>query len=112
MTKLITTLTQWIFQKLGIFILVLTILLTGAWLKSEWEKLSAEKQEIQKKEHLVAGLKLDLRRIGEEVSTNRKAWEGQRGKIQERLSAEIVQIDKQIKEVGASWGKALENLEI
>ncbi len=60
MTSLIARTLAWLTRKLGLLVIIVAILVAGAWLKSERDSLAVEKQSIADREALLASWKTEL----------------------------------------------------
>jgi uncharacterized protein (AIM24 family) len=111
MAKLIAIVSRWVIQKLAILIVILAILLIGAWLRMEWTRLTQDKEAIAKKEEILAGLKTAQTALDAEMAPKLTEWaEFRRSKIA-NAKADLARLDDEILKKGEEWSKKLKEFD-
>jgi hypothetical protein len=81
---------QWILRKLGLLVVIIAILLAGAWLKTEWDQHRAAQDTLAQQEALLEGLRADLQSIEVAIAADQAEW---RRKSAERMRALWLELD-------------------
>lgn len=75
MTELLATVLRWITRKFAVFLLILVVLVAGAWLRNQWSLLERKLGEIRQKEDIAANLREELARIDHSIKEQGAAFE-------------------------------------
>ncbi len=108
MPSLIAIVVKWIIQKLGLLLIILCVLLIGAWLRKEWNELETLNREITQQEQVLSGLRADLERIEFSIEADTEQWRQQAALATQALAAELRTANARIAEVEGEWRVALE----
>ena len=65
---------RWLLGKLGLLLVILALLLAGAWLKSEWEQHRAARGVLEQQEAVLDGLRADLQSIEVAIAADQAEW--------------------------------------
>jgi len=74
MTRLIAAALRWILGKLGLLVVILAILLAGAWLKAEWEQHRATQAALEQQDAVLDGLRADLQSLEVVIAADQAEW--------------------------------------
>jgi hypothetical protein len=74
MPQLIATVLKWVLGKLGLLVVILAILLVGAWLKAEWDQHRATQGALEQQEAVLDGLRADLQSIEVAIAADQAEW--------------------------------------
>ncbi len=106
MTQLITAVLRWTANKLGAFLLVLSVLVAGAWVKSEFDRLQALKAQVPTIEARLAALQADLAETRGAIAAEQAAFAARQAVQQKKLEQDIAAIEARLSTVGAAWAEA------
>ncbi len=107
MTKLFATILKWLTHKLGLLLLILVVLLVGAWLKDEWQQLSALRGEIERQQTLLATLRADLAAIDDAIAADTAVWRDRMQAATRPLLEELDTLSARIARAEPKWQEAL-----
>lgn len=96
MFRLITLTLKGVFRALGALLLITSILVVGAWLKSEWKQLDEIKQEIATKEQLKVSLNAEVESIQTAIDSKDAEWRQRIQKTVDNLQAQANDIEKRL----------------
>ncbi len=108
MPTLIAIALKWIFQKLGLLLLILAILLVGSWLRNEWQEQRKLSGAIERQETLLAGLRTELDEKEAALVTETAQWRQQAALATQALLAQLDALNTQIAESERQWQIDLE----
>jgi len=108
MPTLIAKLVSWIVRKLGLLLLILAVLLIGAWLQNEWQELRKLDQEIEQQEKLAAGLRTELGEKDAALAADATQWRRQTVLAARALTSELDTLDAQIASAELQWRGTLD----
>lgn len=108
MPTLIAIALKWIVQKLGLLLLILAVLLVGAWLQSEWREHRKLAGEIEQQETLIAGLRAELDERDAALAADTAQWRQQAALASRALRSELGSLNARIASAEAKWQAALE----
>jgi hypothetical protein len=74
MPRLIATVLRWLLGKLGLLLVILALLLAGAWLKSAWEQHRAARGVLEQQEAVLDGLRADLQSLEVAIAADQAKW--------------------------------------
>lgn len=74
MSWLIAMALRWVLGKLGLLVVILAILLVGAWLKAEWDQHRATQGALEQQEAVLDGLRADLQSIEVAIAADQAEW--------------------------------------
>lgn len=111
MAKLIAIVSRWVIQKLAILIVILAILLIGAWMRMEWNRLNQDKEAIAKKEEILEGLREAQTALDAEMTPKLAEWEELRQSKIANAKADLARLDDEIRRKGEEWSKKLKKFE-
>ncbi len=103
MPTLIAKLIAWLVRKLGLLLLILAVLLIGAWLRNEWQELRKLDQEIEQQEKLTAGLRTELDEKDAAIAADASQWRQQTVMAARALMSELETLDEQIANAELQW---------
>ncbi|HET9694145.1 MAG TPA: hypothetical protein VFP48_07155, partial [Steroidobacteraceae bacterium] len=110
MTQLIAAVLRWTANKLGAFLLVLAVLVAGAWVKSEFDRLHALKAQVPTVEARLAALRADLEQTRAVIAVEQAAFAARQAAEQKKLAQDIAAIEQRVGTVGAAWAEAARGL--
>jgi len=99
---------KWIVQKLGLLLLILAVLLVGAWLRNEWREHQQLVEEVERQETLVAGLRTELGEKDAAIARDTREWRAQAAAATRALSSELESLNARIASAELKWQAALE----
>lgn len=108
MARLIALLARWLVRQFGLLLLIVVVLLAGAWLKGEWDALRAIRQEIETQDRLLAGLRQDLVALDAALDADTRAWRAQMATAAQPLGAELAGMEPRIAAAMPTWQAALQ----
>jgi hypothetical protein len=74
MPRLIAMILRSLLGKLGLLLVILALLLAGAWLKSEWEQHRAARGVLEQQEAVLDGLRADLQSLEVAIAADQAEW--------------------------------------
>lgn len=107
MLQLIALTLKWLARKLGLLLLIVAVLLVGARLKSEWDRMATIQQEIATGSALLANLRTRLTAMDAEIAGDAKAWREQMLTATQALRADLASLDARIAQAQPHWQTAL-----
>ena len=107
MPMLIARLIAWIVRKLGLLLLILAVLLIGAWLRNEWQELRKLDQEIAEQEDLTTGLRAELAEKDAALAADAEQWRQQALIATQVLQSKLATLDTEIARAEEQWGSTL-----
>jgi len=107
MARLIALLARWLGHQLAMLLLIVAVLLAGAWLKGEWDELRAVRQEIATKGQLLAGLSGDQQAIDAALRADAEGWRAQMAAATWPARAELEGLEARIARAQPQWQAAL-----
>jgi hypothetical protein len=107
MSQLLAMTLGWLAPSLGLLILIVALLLAGAWLKSEWEELRAIRQEIEAQDRLLANLRAEVSAIDAAIDADARGWREQMAAASWPLRTELEQLEAQVAQAQPQWQAAL-----
>ena len=110
MTHLIATVLRWTANKLGAFLLVLAVLVAGAWVKSEFDRLRTLKAQMPAIEARLAALHADLGETRQAIAAEQAVFAAWQAAEQKKLQAGIAALDQDMSTLGAAWAEAARSL--
>ena len=108
MFRLIALLLRWLVGKTGLLLLIVAVLVGGAWLRSEWEELRARHAEISAQEKLSASLQRELAALDAALEQDAAAWREQMATATLPLRAELGELEARIARAQPQWQVALQ----
>jgi uncharacterized protein (AIM24 family) len=107
MPTLFATVVAWLARKLGTLLVILGILVAGAWVSAEWTRLAQVQAEIRRAESIRDGLRTDVDRIEADIARHRAQWGAQTAAARKALDAELHMIDAELARQGPRWSDAI-----
>ena len=74
MSQLIAMVFKWLLHKLGLLVIIIAILLAGAWLKAEWAQHRAAQAALEQQQTVLEGLQADLQSIEVAIAADQAEW--------------------------------------
>jgi uncharacterized protein (AIM24 family) len=108
MPTLIAIALKWIFQKLGLLLLILAILLVGSWLRNEWQEQRKLSEEIERQKTLLAELRTELKEKEAALAAETAQWRQQAALATQALLSQLDALNAQIAESEQKWRTDLE----
>ena len=103
MPILIAKAIAWIVRKLGLLLLILAVLLIGAWLRNEWQELRKLDQEIEAQQQLTAGLRTELGEKDAAIAADQAQWRRQTAIAAQALLSELDTLDAELATAEQQW---------
>ncbi len=107
MPTLFATVVAWLARKVGTLLVILGILVAGAWVSAEWTRLAQVHAEIRRAESIRDGLRADVDRIEADIARHRAQWGAQTAVARKALDAELHRIDAELARQGPRWSDAI-----
>src|SRR5512145_2126539 len=107
MPTLFATVVAWLARKAGTLLIILAILVAGAWVSAEWARLAQVQAEIRRAESIRDGLRADVDRIEADIARHRAEWGAQTAAARKALDAELHRIDAELARQGPRWSDAI-----
>lgn len=110
MSKIIAFLSQTGFRIMWRFLVILAILFSGAWLRSEWTRLAKDQHNIKHLEERLVELRESEIQCAEAAKKQIEDWDKERQQTIAEAKANLEKVDEQIRNLGDEWNKKLSNL--
>jgi hypothetical protein len=107
MPTLFATVVVWLARKVGTLLVILAILVAGAWVSAEWARLAEVQAEIRRAESIRDGLRADVDRIEADIARRRAEWGAQTAAARKALDAELHRIDAELARQERRWSDAI-----
>lgn len=111
MAKLLTFLTQWFAQKILWLLIILAILLAGAWLRSEWARLADDQRNINHLEVRLNALRKAEVQSAEAAKRLIEDWNKAREHNIKKATDLLESVDEEIRNTGEEWQEKLKTLQ-
>ena len=106
MTHLIAAVLRWTVHKLGAFLLILAVLVAGAWVKSEFDRLRAMKARVPTIEARLESLRAGLEETRAAIAAEQAPFAARQAAEQARLQHDIAAIETQLTAARAAAAEA------
>jgi uncharacterized protein (AIM24 family) len=107
MINLIALTLKWLAHKAGLLLLIVVVLLAASWLKSEWDRMEAIRNEIASGNAVLANLRSDLAAIDSQIAQDAAAWREQIAAATAPLLEELASLGARIERAEPLWQTAL-----
>ena len=107
MFRLVALVLRWLAGKAGLLLLIIAVLVAGAWLRSEWEELRALHAEIATQERLAASLRGELATLDAALERDAVTWREQMSAVTWPLRTELEKLQMRIDLAQPQWQAAL-----
>lgn len=107
MSRLVALVLRWLAGKAGLLLLIVAVLVAGAWLRSEWEELRTLHAEIATQERLAASLRGELAALDAALERDTAAWREQMSAVTWPLRTELEALQTRIDLAQPQWQAAL-----
>jgi hypothetical protein len=107
MPTLFASIVAWLARKAGTLLVILAILVAGAWVSAEWVRLAQVQAEIRRAEVIRDGLRADLARVDADIARHRADWGAQTAAARRALDGELRRIDAELARQGSRWSDAI-----
>jgi uncharacterized protein (AIM24 family) len=107
MSNLFAMTLRWLAHKLGLLLLILGVLLVGAWLQSEWNQLRTVRAEIETQQRLLAAMQAELATVDARIAADAADWSRQMQTAASPLRDELDVLGARIAAAQPRWQEAL-----
>jgi hypothetical protein len=107
MARLIALLARWLGRQFVLLLLIVAVLLAGAWLKGEWDQLRTIRDEIATQDRLLASLREEVTAIDAALDADTRGWREQMAAASAPLRAELTALEARVANAQPQWQAAL-----
>lgn len=108
MIRLIATAVAWLTRKLGLLLLILALLLVGAWLRNEWAELRSVRSQLEQQERVLSDVRAELASVDASIAADDAAWQAQIDRSTGPLREQIDSVRARLAQAEPSWQLALQ----
>ena len=87
---------KWLLHKLGLLVIIIAILLAGAWLKAEWAQHRAAQEALEQQQSVLEGLQADLQSIEVAIAADQAEWRRAAADRMRSIWSELEALDDRI----------------